>query len=122
MKCPKCTGAMHTVEFNAVEVDRCSRCFGLFFDHLEKETLRKMKGAELLDVGDEFVGARYNKIMDVACPRCETKMQHVLHTDPFEIKFESCCHCRGVFFDAGEFKDYLEDEIYEQFQDIIDSI
>ena len=122
MKCPKCLGVMQTVEFNAVEVDRCTQCFGLFFDHLERETLRDMKGAELLDVGDEFVGARYNQILDVACPRCENKMQHVLHTDPFEIKFEICSGCKGIYFDAGEFRDYLEDEIYEEFQDIIEKI
>lgn len=122
MKCPKCLGTMEPVLFNDVEVDRCTKCYGLFFDHLEKETLRKMEGAELLDVGDEFVGARFNEILDVACPKCEQKMQHVVHTDPFEIKFECCSSCKGIYFDAGEFRDYLEDEIYEQFQEIVEKI
>ena len=31
-----------------------------------------------------------------------------------------CKECGGSYFDAGEFRDYLEDEIYEQFQDVID--
>ena len=122
MQCPKCLGKMETLNFKDVEVDRCTGCHGLFFDHLEKETLRKLEGSEVLDIGDEFLGATYNEILDVPCPKCHTKMNHVLHTDPFEIKFESCPSCKGVYFDAGEFRDYLEDEIYEQFQDVIDNL
>jgi Zn-finger nucleic acid-binding protein len=113
---------MEPLMFEDVEVDRCTKCFGLFFDHLERESLKKMEGAEVLDVGDEFVGARFNEILDVACPKCSTKMEHVLHTDPFEIKFEACPACKGIYFDAGEFRDYLEDEIYDQFQDVLDQL
>lgn len=113
---------METLNFKDVEVDRCTGCYGLFFDHLEKETLRKLEGSEVLDIGDEFLGATLNEILDVPCPKCHTKMNHVLHTDPFEIKFESCPSCKGAYFDAGEFRDYLEDEIYEQFQDVIDNL
>ena len=122
MQCPKCPGEMQPLTFNDVEVDRCTKCYGLFFDHLEKEMLKKMEGSEELDVGDEFVGATYNEILDVPCPKCKTKMDHVVHTDPFEIKFECCSACKGVYFDAGEFRDYLEDEIYEQFQDVVDHL
>ncbi len=113
---------MGTIEYNGVKVERCTKCYGLFFDHLEKETLKKMECADIIDVGDEFVGAKFNEILDVACPKCETKMEHVLRTDPFEIKFECCPACKGIYFDAGEFRDYLEDEIYEQFQDVIDHL
>jgi len=122
MKCPKCVGSMGTVNLNDVEIDRCEKCHGLFFDHLEKETLQGMQGAESIDIGDEFIGARFNEILDVACPKCQTKMEQVRHTDPFEIKFESCPSCKGIYFDAGEFKDYLEDEIYQQFQEVIDQL
>ena len=122
MQCPKCSGDMQPVMFNEVEVDRCTKCYGIFFDHLERETLKQMEGAEALDVGDEFVGATYNDMADVSCPRCESKMTSVVHSDPFEIRFEACPNCNGVYFDAGEFKDYLEDEIFDQFQDIIDQM
>ena len=122
MKCPKCLAEMETTHFSDIEVDRCTRCYGLFFDHLERETLKLMEGAEILDIGDEFVGAKFNEILDVSCPRCATKMDHILHTDPFEIKFECCPECKGTYFDAGEFRDYLDDEIYEQFQDVIETL
>lgn len=119
MQCPKCLADMEVVNFNNVEVDRCSRCYGLFFDHLEEETLKEMEGAEGIDIGDDFVGARYNQILDVACPKCRTRMDSIAHSDPFEIKFERCPACKGLFFDAGEFRDYLADEVFDQFQDVV---
>ena len=122
MQCPKCLATMETVHFNNVEVDRCTQCYGLFFDRMEKETLKQMKGSEEIDIGDEFVGARYNEILDVPCPKCKVKMNHVFETDPFEIKFEVCPECRGAYFDAGEFRDYMEDEIFESFQDVLEKI
>ncbi len=122
MQCPKCLKDMEVIDFNGIEIDRCIECFGMFFDHLEKEDLRSLKGAETIDIGDEFVGARLNEIVDVPCPVCKVKMNHVLQTEPFEIKFESCPTCRGAFFDAGEFRDYMEDEIFDQFQEIVRKI
>lgn len=129
MQCPKCLSDMEVIDYQGIEIDRCTDCFGMFFDHLEKDDLKTLEGVESIDVGDEFVGARYNEILDVPCPKCKVKMNHVLHTDyighnsapskPYEIKFESCPNCHGAFFDAGEFSDYMEDEIFDQFQDIV---
>ena len=113
---------MNTVNLNDVEIDRCDKCHGLFFDHLETEILRSVQVAASIEIDDKFVGARLNEILDVACPKCQTKMEHVLHTDPFEIKFERCPACKGIYFDAGEFRDYLEDEIYQQFQKVIEQL
>ena len=122
MQCPKCFANMEAVDFNGVEVDRCTECYGLYFDSTEKETLKQMKGSEEIDIGDEFVGARFNEILDVGCPKCDAKMNHVFETEPFEIKFEVCPKCKGVFFDAGEFRDYMQDEIFDSFQDLMDNI
>ncbi len=122
MQCPKCFSDMEVVEFNGVEIDRCTNCYGLWFDHLEQEILKKLEGAESIDIGDEFVGARLNEILDVPCPVCNIRMEQVLHTDPFEIKFESCPECQGIWFDAGEFRDYMEEEIYEQFKSVVDNL
>ncbi|MBS04618.1 MAG: hypothetical protein CMQ24_18190 [Gammaproteobacteria bacterium] len=35
------------------------------------------------------------------------------------MRFEKCPTCGGSFFDAGEFRDYLEEEIIEQFQALL---
>jgi Zn-finger nucleic acid-binding protein len=49
-------------------------------------------------------------------------MNHVLRQEPLEIKFESCPQCHGAYFDAGEFRDYMEDEIFDEFQDVVDHV
>ncbi|MBN2497311.1 MAG: zf-TFIIB domain-containing protein [Deltaproteobacteria bacterium] len=43
MHCPKCGLKMHTVKINAIEVDKCFGCGGLFFDDGE---LEKVSGRE----------------------------------------------------------------------------
>ena len=118
MLCPKCVHEMETVSAEGIEIDRCAHCFGIWFDRLEKEDLRKLKGAESVDVGDEFVGARYDQIQQIDCPKCGTPALHVNVQEP-TIRFEKCPTCGGSFFDAGEFRDYLEEEIIEQFQALL---
>ncbi len=122
MQCPKCLSDMEVLDYHGIEIDRCTDCFGMWFDHLEREDLKTLEGAESIDIGDEFVGAKYNEILDVPCPKCKVKMNHVLQTEAFEIKFESCPQCHGAYFDAGEFRDYMEDEIFDQFQEIVRQI
>ena len=51
MQCPKCAQAMEKVTFQDVEVDRCINCGGMWFDMLELEELKKMKGSEKIDTG-----------------------------------------------------------------------
>ena len=119
MQCPKYLADMTVIDYQGIEIDRCSDCCWVFFDHLEKEDLKAHEGADAIDIDDEFVGARFNEIPDVPCPKCNVKMSHVPHTEPYEIKFESCPQCNGAFFYAGEFRDYMEEEIFDQFQDIV---
>jgi uncharacterized protein len=90
---------MDIINYNDVEVDRYEKCHGLFFDYLEQETRRSMEGAASFDIGNEFVGARFNEILDVGCPKCQTKMEYVLPTDPFEIKFNCCPSCKSLLQD-----------------------
>ena len=44
-KCPKCGSDMKTEQLDGIEVDRCTVCTGVFFDHDELESLllRKTK-------------------------------------------------------------------------------
>ena len=82
MLCPKCVHEMETVSVEGIEINRCAHCFGIWFDRLEKEDLRKLKGAESVDVGDEFVGARYDQIQQIDCPKCGTPALHVNVQEP----------------------------------------
>lgn len=106
MDCPKCGHRMEQVVFEGIEVDRCTLCKGLWFDVLEHERLRDMRGSEVIDSGDPDVGALFNRDDRISCPRCGGPMIRMVDPKQPHIWLESCGACHGVFFDAGEFRDY----------------
>lgn len=106
MDCPKCGHAMEQVVYADIEVDRCTLCKGLWFDMLEHEQLREIRGAEAIDSGDREVGALFNRDDRIGCPRCRSRMIRMVDAEQPHIWYESCGACHGVFFDAGEFTDY----------------
>ena len=118
MNCPKCQSGMEKVNYQNVEVDRCINCKGIWFDMLEQEELKKMNGSEAIDIGDPEIGKKFNKIEDINCPKCTTRMIKMVDAKQHHIWFEGCTLCYGVFFDAGEFKDYKEENILDFLKDL----
>ena len=106
MQCPKCAHDMEKVTFENVEVDRCKLCKGIWFDALEHEVLKNIKGSEVVDVGDSEVGELFNREGQVDCPVCKVPMLRMVDKDQAHIWYEGCPVCYGVFFDAGEFRDF----------------
>lgn len=119
MICPKCSAEMETVQYHNIEVDRCTMCFGIWFDMLELEDLKAMKGSETIDIGSAAVGKKYNKIQDIKCPVCNAEMIKMVDKRQPHIWYESCSVCYGVFFDAGEFRDYKEETVLDFFKDLL---
>jgi Zn-finger nucleic acid-binding protein len=108
MNCPKCLEAMKPVAFEGIEVDRCPRCGGLFFDATELNRLLPLRGAERIDDGRPSTGHELDRIPHVHCPRCleqgiEIKMITMVDADRPQIRFERCPDCGGSHLDAGEF-------------------
>lgn len=102
---------MEKVTFNDITVDRCIQCKGIWFDGVEHKDLKKMKGAESLDTGSEEIGREYDTVKDVACPICHETMERVSDKFQTHIHYEACPVGHGVFFDAGEFKDFKEETL-----------
>ncbi len=98
---------MEKVVHSGIEVDRCTHCFGLFFDVREAERLKKIKGGERVDIGDAEVGRGYNERDRIRCPRDTSLMVRVVDPKQPHIWTETCPVCFGSFFDAGEFRDYV---------------
>ena len=119
MNCPKCNSAMEKVDYHSLIIDRCTGCKGIWFDMLEAEHLKEIKGSEQIDIGDAVLGEQYNKMENIKCPKCHTLMGKMVDNDQPHIWYESCDVCYGVFFDAGEFRDYKEEGIVDFFKDII---
>lgn len=114
IQCPVCKVNMQTSTCHETEVDRCPRCKGIWFDILEHEDLRKVKGAaDKIDVRtDDSSANSEGKIID--CPRCHVRMSPTHDAEQPHIVFEKCSACSGVFFDAGEFADLQEFTIAER--------
>jgi Zn-finger nucleic acid-binding protein len=106
---------MTTVPFAGIEVDRCGSCGGLWFDLLEHEDLRAKPGAETLDTGDPEVGARFDQVGLVRCPIDLQPMVRMVDRSQPSLWFESCPICYGVFFDAGEFTEFREENLQNLF-------
>ncbi len=118
MECPKCKSEMEKVTYQDIEVDRCTNCKGIWFDMLEQEHLKAIEGSETIDIGDPKVGKTYDQISTIDCPVCHTKMIPMVDLKQRHIHYEACTVCYGVYFDAGEFKDYKEETILDFFKDL----
>jgi len=109
---------MVKVTFGGIEVDRCTDCQGLFFDEFAKEQLRKMKGADALDIGDTKTGREFNDVDLIHCPHCSSLMIRMVDLEQPHIWFEHCTVCGGSFFDAGEFRDLAHHTVVDFFKDL----
>lgn len=122
MQCPKCQSPMEPVEFSGITVDRCTACGGIWFDGVEHRDLKKIKGSASLDTGSAKVGKVNNEITDVPCPKCAMVMTS--RQDPYQthIRYEVCPQAHGVYFDAGEFRDFAKDDLMDFFKDLMAGI
>jgi Zn-finger nucleic acid-binding protein len=109
---------MEKVTFENIEVDRCTNCKGLWFDMLEHEHLKAIKDSESIDIGGASLGKEYDKIERISCPVCQTQMIRMVDREQPHIRYEACTSCYGVFFNAGEFRDYKEETILDFFKDL----
>jgi Zn-finger nucleic acid-binding protein len=104
MNCPKCGEAFENVAVGGIEVQRCTGCKAIWFDAREHEKLKRIKGAEKIDVGEKPRDASEPHRID--CPVCHTRMITMTVRGNAKLKYESCTVCYGAFFDAGEFREY----------------
>jgi uncharacterized protein len=113
MECPKCHARMEQVRYEDIEVDRCVRCGGLWFDHLENEELKGRPGSEAIDTGPTWQASLHDAQGKVYCPRDGALMVSMVDQGQPAFRLESCPVCHGTFFDAGEFTDWKQQTIGE---------
>jgi Zn-finger nucleic acid-binding protein len=105
---------MQVVEYEGISVDRCTSCKGLWFDMLEHEHLKEIEGSESIDLGSSHAGKKKHggkkktERDPIDCPVCKTRLIRMVDRSQPHIWYEACTSCYGVFFDAGEFRDYKE--------------
>ena len=114
MHCPKCDAEMELVEISGIEIDRCIRCRGIWFDPQEQKELKEVRGVHKVDTGHRAIGEHYNQQRDIRCPRCHIDMEEALQQrGRVHINYESCPVCGGSYFDAGEFRSLAEPTLLE---------
>ena len=92
--CPDCAVPMQGLFVSLVEVHRCGRCGGIWFDlgQLEQASGR----AVVLEPLDGVTARR--------CAYCRITLEPALL--PGAIPVETCASCRGIFLDAGELEEF----------------
>jgi len=110
---------MSLVEYGGVEIDRCLYCRGLWFDYGERESLRRLEGSESIDIGSPDIGAEYDEVREIRCPRCRLKMISRTLVGLHLIRFEACNDCGGLFLDAGEFTDEKQASLVQKLRTVI---
>ena len=118
MKCPKCSHDMEKVRFEKIEIDRCRKCKGIWFDMLEHEDLKKISGSESIDTGSAELGKKHDKQGGIRCPACDQPLINMVVSAQPHISYEACTICYGVYFDAGEFTDFREETFAESWKSI----
>jgi uncharacterized protein len=109
---------MEDITFNDITVERCSQCQGIWFSEAEHKTLKQMTGSENIDIGKASVGKEYDAMKNVPCPACGDIMSRIADTFQPHIHYEACGKGHGVFFDAGEYKDFKEESLGDFFKSL----
>ena len=119
MECPKCFGDMDQVVEQPVDVQRCNDCHGLYFDQLSVPLLEQLGSDTSIDSGDEDIGAEYDEMVYVDCPKCDKIMDARTIDEPVRIRFEFCPSCHATFLDAGEYREYLTEDYIQEFKALL---
>jgi len=116
MDCPKCKSEMEFADIGGIHVSRCLQCRGIWFKGDGHLRLRKIKGSQAIDIGDAEIGKAFDDALDIPCPQCGGTMARASDPSQPHIVFEACAAGHGVFFDAGEYKDYKERTLGDLFK------
>ena len=117
MNCPRCNSSMETVKIAEEQIDRCTKCGGLWFDEFELDDLRAQEGSEAIDSGNSAKTS--NPDARLNCPKGDGPMLRMVDIEHPHIWYETCDVCGGSFLDAGEFKDMKRHNLVEKLKDLL---
>ena len=72
-----------------------------------------------MDTGSAKVGKEHDKMTGVGCPVCGAAME--VKADPYQphIHYDVCPRAHGVYFDAGEFRDFVKEDLGDFFRSLL---
>lgn len=99
MKCPACAGTLITLEFDAVEMDYCGTCQGVWLDSGELESLLAREGGSDSLLATTRPGR--GKERKRRCPICSKGMKKISLGNAAPVLVDQCAG-HGLWFDRGE--------------------
>jgi Zn-finger nucleic acid-binding protein len=103
--CPACKGVVVVVEYQRIELDYCTKCYGVWFDAGELSLLTER--LSLQGVGltvNEIAALPAEKVAEKPrhCPICRKNMKKVIIGSAPEVLVDVCARGDGLWFDGGE--------------------
>jgi len=115
--CPHCDQALQSIDLKLqdhFQIERCSKCFGLFFDPGEIETLLESSVANVFDINTRLLRninrerfPKDQKVKYIKCPVCRKFMRRVNFAYRSGVIVDRCKE-HGVWLDNGEIVHLLE--------------
>lgn len=109
MQCVKCDGQLRPVTLGDVEIDRCDKCSGIWFDVGE---LAKILDSDLIESLKSEVDRSHGRdVQKGKCPRCggTGNMVQVTSLRNADIHIDTCSICYGQWLDGGELEGLSDD-------------
>jgi Zn-finger nucleic acid-binding protein len=104
MKCPKCRSeTLLEFKIEAVAVDRCSSCNGIWFDAQELSQVLSEDAKLVASLRTGAGIAQLNGKKGI-CPRDDSELLRVYSSVERSVILDACGECGGVWLDGGEFQ------------------
>jgi len=115
--CPHCEIPLQTINLEVngeLLIERCDKCFGLFFDPGEIETLMEHSVSSVFTINKSQLSNISNerfqkdqKIKYIKCPVCQSFMQRSVYGHRSGVIIDRCKK-HGIWLDSGEITQLLE--------------
>ncbi|MCA9729145.1 MAG: zf-TFIIB domain-containing protein [Candidatus Eisenbacteria bacterium] len=108
MDCPRCHLSLMTTDYEGVEVDMCSQCWGFWLDSGELEQILERRTLEFTpDERRQILDARTafstGPTDPAPCPKCGKTMNRLSYDESVHLVIDQC-RDHGVWLDTGEIK------------------
>jgi len=115
--CPHCSKPLQTIELQlngTIQIDRCSDCFGLFFDAGKIELVLEQAVSDVYDINvrqlDNINSDRFQTdkpVKYIKCPECQHFMLRRVFGYRSGVIIDQC-KSHGIWLDSGEITHLLE--------------